>query len=97
MPAAIAGLFRKYKGRKVLVLKADPVAGAVRIAPLSSAEPRGGTPCVRVKTWWSDYWVLLGQSDVVGAADLENAWTGPDKLAKNQLDVVLREYDRGTP
>jgi hypothetical protein len=94
MPAATAGLFRKYNGHKVLVLKADPVAGAVRIAPLSSAKPGRGTPCVRVKTWWSDYWVLLDQSDVVGAADLENSWTGPDKLAKNQLDVVLREYDR---
>lgn len=94
MPAATAGLFRKHKGHKVLVLKADPGAGAVRIAPLSSAKPGSGTPCVQVKTWWSDYWVLLGQSDVVGAADLESTWTGPDKLAKNQLDVVLREFDK---
>jgi len=33
MPAATAGLFRKYNGHRVLVLKADPVADAVRIAP----------------------------------------------------------------
>ncbi|HEX6343467.1 hypothetical protein [Umezawaea sp.] len=64
------------------------------IAPLSSAEPGAGEPRVQVKTWWSDHWVLLGESDVVGATDLENSWTGPDRLAGNQLDAVLREYHR---
>jgi hypothetical protein len=95
MPAAAdAGLFRKYKGHRVLVLKTDPSAGAVRIARISSAKPGAGTPSVQVKTWWSDFWVLLGKSDVIGAADLETTWTGPEKLAKKQLDVVLEEFGK---
>jgi hypothetical protein len=97
MPSASAGLVRKHKDKRVVVLKTGLSTGgasAVMVARLSSTKPRGHTRCVEAKTFWGDYWVLLDQLNVVGTAELVTPWTGPERLNRSLLDTIRKEIGK---
>lgn len=97
MASKSVGMVMSHHHKKVVIVRTGLSIGdadAVMIAPLSRTKPSGSTPCVKVKTWYDDYWVPLDQVTVVKVAEVVYAWTPPARLTRDPLNAVLKELDK---